>query len=587
MRPYSRYLLDSVLRHKKKLYLLSLLIVADTLLRLAQPYIYKLLVDTLTEGLVGGVFTSEAAEFLIILVIGWFIISVLNNFAHAQSTYYGWMISNDCSEIVHMDGYRRLLRLDYQEHTKRSSTKNTKVVDDAESSTWELVSWFLNRIFPSMLGFFGMLILAFSVSWQMTLLSLTVIPFGLALVIFMIRKYENEQHRINKLWMKMIEHMHDQISNVITYKLNQNEKLFMDVQKKYASRAYTAQKVMSKKWRLTTLLNPDVLARFMVMGFGIFLVQDGSITLGTLFMFMGLLNEILSPLHLLTDILPQFSRRARHIDRYVKLMKQQDFVKDPINGTNIKNIVGKVEFKNVGYSYSKEADNGFSLKNISFVIEPGEEVAIVGHSGAGKTTVVSLLTRLADVTAGKILVDGIDIRNIKQQDYRKFLGVVLQENAIYNETILQNIAYGKPGASREEIIEAAKLAQAHEFIMRLPKKYDTKVGEKGVRLSGGEKQRIAISRAILKQPRIVILDEPTSALDAITEAKVQKGLIALMEGRTAIVIAHRLSTVRNADKIIIFDKGRISDIGSHRELLSRNKAYHEMVELQTGGFLAQ
>jgi ABC-type multidrug transport system fused ATPase/permease subunit len=579
MKPYLKNLVTLSLKRKHFLTPLIILVVIDAILRLSQPYIYKLLVDTLTEGLVGGGFTEEATSFLVMLVAIWFFVSIFNNLAHAQSTYLGWEVGNRNAREVHNSGYKRLLNLDYHEHTKKHSSRFSRLVDDAETATWDMTNWLLNRIFPSILGFFGMLIIAFSVSWKMTLLSLTVIPFGLGLVIFMIKKYENEQHKINKLWNKMYEHMSDQLSNIVTYKLNQNEKLFLEVQKGYSDRASLAQRAMNKKWRLTSMLNPDIIARFMVMGFGIFLVQNGDITLGTLFMFMGLLNEILSPLHLLSDILPQFSRKARHIDRYLELMKKKDKILDPEEGFELEKIKGKIEFKEIYFHYPEQNGKGFGLENVSFVINPGEEVAVVGHSGAGKTTVATLLTRLTDITSGQILVDDIDIRSFKQENYRKHIGVVLQENAMYNETVAQNIMYGKPEATKEEIISAAKKAQAHDFIMKLPQQYDTLIGERGVRLSGGEKQRIAIARAILKEPAIVILDEPTSALDSITEAKVQKGLMELMQGRTSIVIAHRLSTVRNADKIIIFKEGKVVDIGSHLELLRKNSEYREMVEL--------
>lgn len=209
----------------------------------------------------------------------------------------------------------------------------------------------------------------------------------------------------------------------------------------------------------------------------------------------------------------------------------------------------------------------------------------MGHSGAGKSTIMTLITRLVDPSSGEVLLDGTDIRKFNQSDYRRLIGAVLQENSLYNESIAQNIAYGKHEASRVEIISAAKKAAAHYFIEKLPNGYDTMIGERGVRLSGGEKQRLAIARAILKNPKIVVLDEPTSALDSITEAKVQKGLQSLIKGRTSITIAHRLSTVRNADRIFIIKDGEIMASGTHAELMHGCAEYSEMVELQTGGFL--
>ena len=236
------------------------------------------------------------------------------------------------------------------------------------------------------------------------------------------------------------------------------------------------------------------------------------------------------------------------------------------------------------FSYGTESD--FGLKNISLRADPGQVVAIVGHSGSGKTTLMTLLNRLVDPDKGRILIDGVDIRRFDLEEVKRHVGTVLQENAMYNETVAENIAYGNPDAAKGEIVRAAKQVHAHEFIEKLPKGYDTTIGEKGIRLSGGEKQRIAIARAVLKNPAIVILDEPTSALDSITESKVQKGLDELMKGRTTIVIAHRLSTVYHADIILVLEKGKIIGQGPHGKLVKTCAVYRKMVDLQIKGFLA-
>lgn len=587
MKSYLRYIFSLILRQKKSFSWLIFLVFIGMVVRLAQPYLYKVVVDTLTDGLAGNYFSDAAVQLMVVVIAVWFVLSVLGNLIHSQSDYLGWQIGSRSAQWVSIEGYKKLLKLDYHKHTTKHSSTYAKLIDDADVSTWEMSNWWLNRIIPAMVGFTGMLIIALSVSWQMTLLSLAVVPPGLAMIIFMIKKYEDEQHLVNKLWRKKHEHMSDQLANIITYKLNEDEKLFVKDQLGYSQRATDAQTFMNKKWRKTTMLNPDVIARFLVMGVGVFFVKDGLITIGTLFMFMGLLNEILIPLHLLGDILPQFSRRARHIEKYLDLLKEENEVVDPSRAVKIKDIKGKIEFRNVDFNYSGKAKSNFSLKNISFTIEPGQQVAFVGHSGAGKSTIAGLVTRLMDVNAGQILIDDTDLRKYKRGDLMRYIGTVLQENSLYNETIAENIAYGNPRATRKEIITAAKMAQAHDFIKKLQDGYDTRIGERGVRLSGGEKQRLAIARAILKRPRIVVLDEPTSALDSVTESKVQKGLMKLIEGRTSITIAHRLSTVRNADKIVIIEKGKVIAMGSHMELLRSCNEYRDMVDLQTGGFLAE
>lgn len=587
MKPYLAYIWGITSKKKKELTALFFLIIVDTVARLIQPYLYMVVVDLLTDGLVGGEFTQQMVNLLLTVIAVWFGLAVINNLVDAQRHYLGWAIASDVAQVVHLQGYRKLLKMDYNKHTKRHSNQYTRLVDDADTATWELSNWWLNRIIPSVLGFAGMLVIAFSVSWQMTLISLSVVPPGLFVIIFMMKKYEDEQHRVNKLWNKKSEHLSDQVANIITYKLNQDESRFMKVQKGYADRTTIAQLNINKKWRTTMFLNPDVIARFLVMGVGVWFVKEGMITLGTLFMFMGLLNEILVPLNLLGDILPQYNRRARHVERQINLMQDEDDVKNPRRALKLKQVEGKIELKNVSYVYPGRLNGEATIKNMSLTIEPSQQVAMVGHSGCGKTTLVSLITRLADPTEGSILVDGVDIRKFKQDDYRRFIGTVLQEHSLYNEMVAENIAYGRPDASRRAIVAAAKMAQAHEFISRLSDGYDTRIGERGVRLSGGEKQRLAIARAILKNPRIVVLDEPTSALDSITEAKVQKGLMRLIEGRTSITVAHRLSTVRNADKILVIESGRLVACGTHLELVKNCAQYRDMVDLQTGGFLAE
>ena len=588
MKPYLRYTFRLIWRQKKSFMILSALVLFEAGLRLVQPYFYKIIVDALTDGIVSKVFSDAQLRLMLLTILLWFFCAIVNNVVNAQVLFLSWKVAHRSSQWAHMEGFRKLLRLDYRRHSQKHSSQYAKILDEGDTSVWEMTNWWLNRFLSSIVGFIAMLIIALSVSWQMTLVSLSVIPPGLAVIIFMIKKYEDEQYKVNKLWTLKHEHLSDQVANIITYKLNQDEKLFMDVQQGFVDRSTDAQLALNKKWRITGMLNPDSIARFLVMGMGVLLVKDGKITLGTLFMFMGLLNEILVPLHLLGDILPQYSRRARHIDKQLKLIDEKDVVVDPKHPKKIGEVLGRIEFKNVSYQYDHDGDDSkksFAIKNLSFVIEAGQQVALVGHSGAGKSTIMALMTRLVDPIEGAVLLDGVDIREYRQADYRKLLGTVLQENSLYNETVAQNIAYGNPKASRAEIIEAAKKAAADEYIEKLPKTYDTFIGERGVRLSGGEKQRLAIARAILKNPKIIVLDEPTSALDSITEAKVQRGLILLVEGRSSLIIAHRLSTVRNADKILFMRNGELRAMGSHSELIKISPEYAQMVELQIGGFL--
>lgn len=581
---YLRYVWSLAFRQRRMLVASFTLLLLGVIARLIEPYLYKVVVDTLTNGIVRGEFFSSDTRILVLSVVVWFLLAVITNIANAEGSHLVWKIGNQNSHTVQMAGYRRILRLDYAKYTQQHSSRFTKIVDDADTAVWEMTNWWLGRFSSAILGFAGMLVIAFSVSWPMTLVAVAIIPPSLWFIMRYVKKCREDQRHVNKLWEATFEHLTDQLTNLITYKLNPREGLFLKRHEDFVLRARDAQLALNKKWKITEVMNPDALARFMVLGFGIFLVAEGSITLGTLFMFMGFLQEILTPLHVFRDILPQYSRRAQHIERYLDLLAAEDTIVNPALPVPVSAIRGEVVFDHLWFSYGGESD--FGLKNISFRADPGHVVAIVGHSGSGKTTLMTLLNRLMDPDKGRILIDGVDLREYDLEAVKRHIGTVLQENAMYNETAAENIAYGNPDATTEEIIRAATQSRANEFIEKLPKKYDTVIGEKGIRLSGGEKQRIAIARAILKNPSVVILDEPTSALDSITEAKVQKGLNELMKGRTTIVIAHRLSTVRNADIILVLEKGKIICQGPHRQLVKTCKVYRMMVDLQIKGFLA-
>ena len=247
-----------------------------------------------------------------------------------------------------------------------------------------------------------------------------------------------------------------------------------------------------------------------------------------------------------------------------------------MNPVHIDKVTGRIDINRVGFRYGNRA----VLRDVSLNIQPGEMIGLVGHSGSGKSTLVNLICRFYDVSEGAILLDGVDIRSFAVSDYRRNIGLVLQEPFLFFGTIAENIAYGKPHATREEIIASARAAHAHEFILRLPQGYDSMVGERGQGLSGGERQRISIARALLIDPRILIMDEATSSVDSETEKEIQKALDNLVKGRTTIAIAHRLSTLHRADRLVVLDRGVVMEEGSHDELMAREGAYFRLYEAQ-------
>jgi subfamily B ATP-binding cassette protein MsbA len=314
-----------------------------------------------------------------------------------------------------------------------------------------------------------------------------------------------------------------------------------------------------------------------VLGVGAVMVVKGEMTLGTLVAFLSYTTSFYEPIKRLTEVDNIFQEAIAAGERFFEILDETTEVKDAPDAIDLPAIQGKMVFDEVTFRYGT-GDN--VLHDIAFEMAPGEMVALVGPSGAGKTSIANLICRFYDPNQGKIMIDGHDLRRIKLSSLRQQVAVVLQDSFLFNSSVVENILYGKPEATREKLTQAAKAANAHEFIMQLPEGYDTEIGERGVKLSGGQKQRLALARAILADPRILILDEATSSVDAETEFLIQQALERVLEGRTSLVIAHRLSTVRNADKIIVLDQGRIVEVGQHDELLQGGGLYSQLYQRQ-------
>jgi len=314
-----------------------------------------------------------------------------------------------------------------------------------------------------------------------------------------------------------------------------------------------------------------------IFGIGIFLLRGGTISPGELIMFIGYTSLVQQPIAQLANNYRIIKRGMTVINRALKLKNEKTEKYE--EGIDLKRIDGEVEFKNVSFAYKK---GKMVLKNIDFKIKPGEVVALVGPSGVGKSTLIDLISRYNSPTKGSVLIDGHNVEKINLYSLRKNIAIVPQEITLFNDTIKNNIAYGKPNMSMKEIIRVAEVANACEFIQKFPKKYKQVVGERGIKLSVGQKQRVAIARALLRDPKILILDEATSALDSVSEKLVQEALKTLIKGRTTFIIAHRLSTISHADKIFVIDKGRIVEQGKHDDLMKKEDGiYRNFYMLQS------
>jgi ATP-binding cassette subfamily B protein len=421
-------------------------------------------------------------------------------------------------------------------------------------------------------------VMLFSLNGKLAIVTLLPLPF-IAWMIHVVRdKLRTGFERIDRVWSEVTNVLADTIPGIRVVKAFAQEAREATRFREANRHNLAVNDRLNKTW---SLFSPSVsylteLGLLVVWGFGIWLIADGKISVGTLTASIAYISRFYGRLDSMSRIVSVTQKSASAAKRIFDILDHVSSVPESTNPVHLEKIEGRIELRDVGFRYGNRAVN----RGINLVIEPGEMVGLVGHSGSGKSTLVNLICRFYDVAEGSIRVDGIDIRSLPLSEYRSNIGLVLQEPFLFFGTIAENIAYGKPDATRAEIIAAARAAHAHEFILRLPQGYDSMVGERGQGLSGGERQRISIARALLIDPRILILDEATSSVDSETEKEIQKALENLVHGRTTIAIAHRLSTLNMADRLVVLDRGQVIEEGAHDQLMAREGAYFRLYQAQ-------
>jgi ATP-binding cassette, subfamily B, bacterial len=413
---------------------------------------------------------------------------------------------------------------------------------------------------------------------KLAAVTLLPLPFIAFMIHFVRDRLRTGFEKIDRVWGEVTNVLADTIPGIRVVKAFAQEQREANRFREANQHNLAVNDKLNKVW---SLFSPTVsfltdIGILVVWSFGIWQVSHNEITVGALVAAIAYITSFYGRLDSMSRIVSVTQKSASAAKRIFDILDHVSSVPDPVQPVKINEVKGHIELRDVGFRYGNRSVN----RGITLDIKPGEMIGLVGHSGSGKSTLVNLICRFYDVSEGAILLDGVDVRSFAVSDYRRHIGLVLQEPFLFFGTIAENIAYGKPDATREQIIAAARAAHAHEFILRLPQGYDSMVGERGQGLSGGERQRISIARALLIDPRILIMDEATASVDSQTEKEIQKALDNLVQGRTTIAIAHRLSTLHKADRLVVLDRGEIVEVGGHDELMAKQGAYYQLYEAQ-------
>ncbi len=514
---------------------------------------------------------------LVLTLFGVFLLQALFN---AAQTYLLSFVGESVVADLRRNVYSHVLGLSPSFFESRKTGEIVSRLASDASTVQGVVSGSLAQLLSQALTLIGGISVLFATNWRLSLLMLATIPVVVLLAAFFGRRLRGISRDVQDRIAEANASAEESISGIRVVQSFTAEKTEAT---RYGNFIAVALAAAIKRARFRAAFGPSVgFAMFsaisLVMWYGGRQVLTGSLSIGQLTSFLIYTLLIAGSIGSFTGLYSQFQEALGASSRIFELLDMQSTLNQKENVGTPKSV-GRVELQGVNFNYGDRGTKNI-LENISLFAEPGEVVALVGPSGAGKSTLVSLLPRFYDATSGQVLIDGLNVQDWPLENLRREIGIVPQETQLFSGSIEDNIRYGKPNASSEEVMQAAQAANAHEFVHAFPDAYNTVVGERGVKLSGGQRQRIAIARAILKNPRILILDEATSALDNESEVLVQEALERLMQQRTTFVIAHRLSTIRKASKIIVLDDGKIVDVGTHEELLLRGGLYKDLYDLQ-------
>ena len=531
------------------------------------------------SGLIGATFGLDKVSILHFAVLAVIIIALAGALsAYAEkylTTSVGQWVMHDLRRVLYHHIQR--LSLAYHDHKPTGDLISTVTADI--DSIQDFISQALLGIVVNILTLVGMLLVMFYLNWRFTLIALSITPFLFVVVYTYTRRIKQASRALRKKEGEVISVVAEVLNSIRVVKAFAREDYEeARLAQQSLENVEIALRARSLKAKLAPVVQVIVaVGTCLVLWYGVNLVLSGQMTSGSLLVFLLYLGKMYKPMRDLSKMTDTMSKAGVGYERIREVIETEDTVRNLPGAKKAPDLRGEIQFDHVHFSY----DKGYgTLNDINLHVEPGQLAALVGPTGAGKTTIASLIGRFYDPVKGVVKIDGQDVRSYKLKSLRRQMSFVLQETLLFRAPVWQNIAYGKPEASRAEILHAAELANADEFIRNMPQQYDTMVGEKGVTLSGGQRQRIAIARAIIRNAPILILDEPTSGLDAASEELVFEALGRLMSGRTTIVIAHRLATIRRADVIFVIEHGTIAERGTHDALLATGGIYSQLYEIQ-------
>jgi ATP-binding cassette subfamily B protein len=568
--------------HRRSVITILLLVLTSAALSAVEPLVLKHIFDQLGPG--------GALKAVLLSVAGLVFIGLAREALASTSNWLTWRTRIAVHFSLNEATVSRLHRLPLSFHREEGVGAIMTKLDRGMQGFVGAITELAFNVIPAATYLILSVVIMFRLDWRLALLAVAFAPIPVLIARKAAPVQTQREQTLMERWAKIYGRFNEVLSGIVTVKSfameeHEKQRFLHDVREANAvvTRGVGFDAAVGASQNLIVLF-----ARVACIGYGGVLVLRGEITAGTLVAFLGYIGGLFGPVQGLSGVYKTMQTASVAIGQVFSILDAQDHLGDAPDAEEVTGLRGEVEFDGVHFAYPSSSGPDRPLINgINLQVKQGETIALVGPSGAGKTTLMSLLCRFYDPNEGVVRIDGKDIRSLKQMSLRRHIGVVLQDLLLFNESVRSNIAYGRPNATQEEIEAMARAAHAHDFILRLPQGYDTVVGERGSRLSAGERQRISIARSLLKNPPILILDEPTSALDAESEALVQEALGKLMKGRTTFAIAHRLSTVVDADRILVLKGGQIVEQGTHAQLMRQDGYYASLVRRQTRGLLPE